>query len=650
MFLLNGQVGQWVSSILWTEKCASKMMMAEHVYPKVVLRRLSAGMLLLAMAGCQSLPKQEHSNHAGTIEPVQQALRSTIAASSIHSEAQRLAAEGIDALDSGRLVEASERFNQALKLDVDASYLHLLNGYAYHQRALLAEGELYEMAIEGYRRAITFDHSNWFAHFYLGQLYIEQRAFGRAQQQFERAAIYQPEDPDVLYGLALSAYYAHDLRTAAVGLAQLRDHDGLSESLQRAVLHSSAIVAAALGEHQEAQQWIEAYAANTSVDNSGQLQRRVDSWSRVNQLVEKRSEQPLQTSAAASDGVAEAETGTDEGAFIEDEMAVVDVTIIRTEEDISTSKGVNLLSGLQFQFGNMADGVPGFALGTTDVRELQNSDGTLSTTDTNTRTLTRQITFPGVNYSLNIANAHSDRNEVLARPTLVARAGQQSEFFSGVEVAAAATSGGAGDSISIEKEVGVKLSVTPEFLPNNKILLQIEAERTFLTQPSSSVQFEFRLDTSKTTVNANVAMGFGQTLILSGLSERETERNRDEVPILGELPVVQYLFSKANSREFRKSVLILLTPRRTQYLHSSERQRQQQLAKLSPEERRQSLFEQRYSDWFAPLPHTAHIFNHFQDNALYRDEFRTGDFPLIRWNSLQSHTERLKKATEYLYY
>ena len=125
--------------------------------------------------------------------------------------------------------------------------------------------------------------------------------------------------------------------------------------------------------------------------------------------------------------------------------------------------------------------------------------------------------------------------------------GQSSEFFSGVEVNAAAVGGSNSDgaTVEVDKEIGVKLSLTPEFLDDGRIKLDVTAERTFLTTPNtSSVTFTLRIDTSKTNVHANVAMNYGETLILSGLSEKETERTRDGVPLLQDIPGIQYLFSK----------------------------------------------------------------------------------------------------------
>jgi type II secretory pathway component GspD/PulD (secretin) len=81
-----------------------------------------------------------------------------------------------------------------------------------------------------------------------------------------------------------------------------------------------------------------------------------------------------------------------------------------------------------------------------------------------TRTITKASSIPNITYTLNIANAADTRNEILARPTLTAMNGQQSEFFSGVSIkdsTLSSSAGGSGDAISVDQSVGVKLVITP---------------------------------------------------------------------------------------------------------------------------------------------------------------------------------------------
>jgi type II secretory pathway component GspD/PulD (secretin) len=58
-------------------------------------------------------------------------------------------------------------------------------------------------------------------------------------------------------------------------------------------------------------------------------------------------------------------------------------------------------------------------------------------------------------------------------------------------------------------------------------------------------------------------MKLGQTPILSGLTERETEKYRNGVPGLQDVLVMWCVFSRSTRRDFRKSIMILmLSPRR----------------------------------------------------------------------------------------
>ncbi|MBX9635756.1 MAG: type II and III secretion system protein, partial [Magnetospirillum sp.] len=266
-------------------------------------------------------------------------------------------------------------------------------------------------------------------------------------------------------------------------------------------------------------------------------------------------------------------------------------------------------------------------------------------------TITRALTIPAITYTLNILNANNQHNQVLARPTLIGLAGKPSEFFSGVELDAAAVANSqvGGQSINIQKEIGVKLLVIPSFLTDGRLKLHVFAQRTFLQSPSTNVNFQYQIQTSKDKVTANVVMRYGETLILGGLSQKEDEVNRDGVPGLQDVPGLQYLFSRQTTRNFQSSVLILMTPRPPQYVYQPEGARQEYEKSLTPDESSLENLRSRYSDWFRPYPNWAAIFRHLQANNLYR-EFRTGDVELETWSDMRFLRDRLQQALEFLHY
>ncbi len=567
---------------------------------------------------------------------------------------RKLAAEGIKALDERDYQKASDVFNLAVKTDITNSQLHLLNAYTYHQRARRGESALFPLAEQGYEQAVRFDQSNWVAKYYRGLMYLDQRDFARAQSSLADAALSSANDPDLLYDLAVASYYAQDPKTAAISLerlAQLRK--GKPEDPR--TLRAAAIVNAALDQSEQAQDYLGRFRkVAVSREEADWVERRSQSWQDSHSRGRVQLAQLPALPALGAPGAFPvlpvfaapvAPRGPTD--FVEKQMAMVDVVILSTEEDNTSAMGVNLLQGLRIQFGSPAAGTAAHSQARNRVRDLMNP--TNPANSTYTETITRLISIPAITYTLNIANANSRNSEVIARPTLVALGGQPSQFFSGTDIVGAAVSGGLGSAVQIQKEVGIRLGVLPEFLPENLIKLQVTAERTFLTNPSSNVVFDFRLDTTKTLVSANVVMRYGETLIISGLTERNRDRNQDGVPLLRDIPLLQYGFSRRDTRDVFRSVVVLLTPRRAEYTNRAESAIAADREKMSAEDKVIEEFNQKYAVKFKMPPNTAAIWGLLDTGVLAR-EFRTGDLGITSWSSQKSHSDRLKQAIDFLYF
>jgi general secretion pathway protein D len=588
------------------------------------------------------------------------------------TEPRRLTAQAIAELDAGNLETALAHINKALYLDGGNSMLNFLAGLTYHLMALAGADAKYDLARQGYDRAIRLDASNWFAHYHAGLLELDLRDYAKAQNHLAEALILNSRDPDLLYAMAAASYYAGDLPTADGVLRRLREVEPESARVQQA----SAITLAALNRPKTARDYVDRLKTlKPAPDVEQRLTDRLNDWTRFHirnpvllaqglpepepdpVVVDTRARSPWSDTppkdpsapdaapATAvqqedSDAHSDDSQGSEAEAAAPDEnqMVIVDVVIIRTEEESTTAKGVNLLSNLTLQFGSTDLSTAGFSL----------SD-TRTTTGDFTRTITRALNIPSITYSLNIANSTDNRSEILARPTLTAMNGQASEFFSGVSIKAQtlpSTAGGTGEAVEIEEDVGVKLNITPEMLEDGRVKMAVVAERTFLNTPNSKVTgFTSKIETSRTTVSANVTMNFNETLILSGLSEKETELTRDGVPLLQDIPLVQYFFSRQTTTDFNKSVLLLITPRLPEYVF----QQPTKSTKGGAAESAVSEFKARHADWFRTYPNWASVFAHMQDNTLYR-EFRTGDVVLDRWENNESLSSRLKRALSFVFY
>ena len=564
----------------------------------------------------------------------------------------------LDALSGDRLELASRHLNAALKLDASNGGLHFLNGLCYHLMARQGDVSKLDTAIEGYRAAVRFDEGHWVAHEFLGLAYLEKRQYREALASFAELLLLRPDDPQALNRAMAAAYLANDPATAC-SLADRLRQDPVSHQ-QRAFLRGSVLVYAACGDEAAAQAQRERYfALPIAAEERRRIDHRLADWQhlRSQRLGTARVDaqgRPMdagllrtQSSSGGKDQPYAAtgkpppmpEKAASSGA---QRMVLVDVVMIRTEDTLTTAKGINLLSALNLQFGSGS--TPAYGRETS--RDSQQNDGAATTI------IKRALTVPALTYTLNIANANNNLNEVLARPTITALEGVRSEFFSGASLNAAVVSGGAGyggSSVTVEKRYGVKLALLPQIMEGGLVRLAIDASRTFLKPPSSDIAFTYKVELSEIQVNANVVMRLGDTLVLSGLSERESTSQRDGVPGLQDVPGVQYLFSRQTHTEYQKSVLILITPRPASYTWLTEESKAAIAARQDEYSPSVDALRARYNDWFKPYPNLASVFHHFNAAELYR-EFRTGDVTIDAWERMDTTRQRLKQALEFLHY
>lgn len=596
----------------------------------------------LALAGCAT-PRREATPRTDNPALEELAAETILLSRTMDSEPLSRAAQAVRYISVADLPRASLAINAALQLDGRNSNLHFLNAFIYHLQARQGDTSKSEMAVEGYRTAIRLDPGNWIAQEFLGLALLDLKQYAKAREQFAQVLRLSPDSTTSTHGVMITAYLMGDAVTACAMADRLQT---LMKSRDAAFVRSGISVYAACGRYEESERLLSELgslgANGTLVERSG---KRLSQWQDYNRAggkfmnaaaftVTPRTPPPSATvslptyddasppaalspkvQASAPPDQAPAVTAvTPSSASGTPGMVLVDVVIIATQESVSTSKGINLLNALTLQLGSA----------TAPAYSWTFDDSSVSRT-----VITKAVTIPALAYSLNIANASSSTNEVLARPTLAAMEGLPSEFFAGVNVNAgvlSTSSLGSPNVVPVDKRFGMKLAITPNFLPDGNIQLKVSAQRTFIIPSSDNQNFSYRFDISETSADANVIMKMGDTLVLGGLAEKETSHSRDAVPGLGDVPGVQYLFSKKQETDFQRSALILITPRKPMY--ASE----------------ESL------GITGPIPSNAEsVAKHLGDSQLFQ-QFRQGDVAMERWDRSRTTVDRLRQALSFLYY
>ncbi len=153
------------------------------------------------------------------------------------------------------------------------------------------------------------------------------------------------------------------------------------------------------------------------------------------------------------------------------------------------------------------------------------------------------------------------RGKVVSSPRVITADNQKAVIEQGTEVPYV-TPGSADSPATVEfKKAVLKLDVTPQITPDNRIIMNVEIRKDSVGQ---RVQlgggFEVpSIDTKNVTTQ--IAVNNGDTAVIGGIFEEEILNDVDKVPLLGDIPVLGYLF-KTTGRESRKTeLLVFLTPR-----------------------------------------------------------------------------------------
>jgi general secretion pathway protein D len=110
------------------------------------------------------------------------------------------------------------------------------------------------------------------------------------------------------------------------------------------------------------------------------------------------------------------------------------------------------------------------------------------------------------------------------------------------------------------EEVGIKLKVTPQISEGDNVLLEIELEVSDTDATQIGTVDIIGPTTNKSLIQNKVLVRNGYTAVIAGLIRNSAKRDNTQTPILGDLPVLGWLFrSKSDARE-KRNMVVLVTP------------------------------------------------------------------------------------------
>lgn len=160
----------------------------------------------------------------------------------------------------------------------------------------------------------------------------------------------------------------------------------------------------------------------------------------------------------------------------------------------------------------------------------------------------------------------NDNVNVLSTPHLLTSDNEEAEIIVGDNVpfltGQTATSGGNVISSIDRRDVGITLRVTPTINDSNQVRLQIYQEISSVSAqaPSGLDVNQQGLITRKRSAKTNVFVANGQTVAIGGLISEEDSNSESKVPILGDIPIIGWLFKSKKTQRRRTNLVIFMTP------------------------------------------------------------------------------------------
>lgn len=160
----------------------------------------------------------------------------------------------------------------------------------------------------------------------------------------------------------------------------------------------------------------------------------------------------------------------------------------------------------------------------------------------------------GLNGELNLLQ-QDGRATILAEPQLSTRSGYRASFLAGGEFPYSVASV---NGVTVQfKPYGIKLDIEPKVGRDGVIRAVIESEVSSIDS-SVTTSGGPALSTRKTKTEFNVLNG--ETIVLSGLLQRNTSNDIDKVPVLGDLPVLGALFRSKRFQNKETELVVFVTP------------------------------------------------------------------------------------------
>ncbi len=153
------------------------------------------------------------------------------------------------------------------------------------------------------------------------------------------------------------------------------------------------------------------------------------------------------------------------------------------------------------------------------------------------------------------------RGEIVSTPRVITANQSEATIKQGVEIPYQQASSSGATTIQF-KEAVLELVVTPQITPDNNIIMDLRVSKDNVGEIISTGGLGGTVPSIDTrSVETQVLVADGQTVVLGGIYETERRETIKKVPLLGDIPIAGSLFRSKQRIDNKAELLIFVTPR-----------------------------------------------------------------------------------------
>ncbi|GGP43441.1 type IV pilus secretin PilQ [Shewanella saliphila] len=245
-------------------------------------------------------------------------------------------------------------------------------------------------------------------------------------------------------------------------------------------------------------------------------------------------------------------------------QVLIEARMVTVKDDVSEDIGVRW--GITDQQGS--DGTSGTLEGASDIAggTIPSLDDRLNVNLPASATSATSIAFhvakladgTVLDFELS-ALEQENKGEIIASPRITTSNQKSAYIEQGVEIPYVESASSGATTVTFKKAV-LSLRVTPQITPDDRVILDLEITQDSQgTTVATATGEAVAIDTQR--IGTQVLVNNGETIVLGGIYQQNLISSVSKVPVLGDIPLVGFLFRNTSDTNERQELLIFVTPK-----------------------------------------------------------------------------------------